>query len=144
MNFLLAAAESDFDPQHEFILQEWIPIHLGPLDLSVNKAVAYVWLGGLLTILLGVWLMRFGLALRPDRRQTTGEALYEAVQEQIAESSLPSKALHLWFPYVAALFLFIWVLNIVGFIPLPLSDEKFDLLVEVVRELGASLLARTK
>ena len=128
MSFLLAAAESDFDPQHEFILQEWIPIHVGPLDLSVNKAVAYVWLGGLLTILLGVWLMRFGLALRPDRRQTTGEALYEAVQEQIAESSLPSKALHLWFPYVAALFLFIWVLNIVGFIPLPLSDEKFDLL----------------
>ena len=89
MNFLLAAAESDFDPQHEFILQEWIPIHLGPLDLSVNKAVAYVWLGGLLTILLGVWLMRFGLALRPDRRQTTGEALYEAVQEQIASHRRP-------------------------------------------------------
>ena len=71
--------------------------------------------------------MRFGLSLRPDRRQTTGEAIYEAVQEQIAESSIPSKALHLWFPYVASLFLFIWVLNIVGFIPLPLSDEKFDL-----------------
>ena len=127
MNVLLAAAEGEFDPQHEFILQEWVPLHLGPLDLSINKAVAYVWLGGILTIALGIWLMRFGLALRPDRRQTTGEALYEAVQEQIAESSIPSKALHLWFPYVAALFLFIWVLNVVGFIPLPLSDEKFDL-----------------
>ena len=46
----LFAAESDFDPQHEFILQEWIPIHIGPLDMSVNKAVAYLWLGGLLTI----------------------------------------------------------------------------------------------
>ena len=126
MSLLLAASESDFDPQHEFVLQEWVPIHIGPLDLSVNKAVAYLWLGGLLTILLGIWLMRFGLSLRPDRRQTTGEAIYEAVQEQIAESSIPSKALHLWFPYVASLFLFIWVLNIVGFIPLPLSDEKFD------------------
>jgi F-type H+-transporting ATPase subunit a len=123
---LLFAAESDFDPQQEFILHEWIPIHIGPLDLSVNKAVAYVWLGGGLTILLGIWLMRFGLALRPDRRQTTGEAIYEAVQEQIAASSIPSKAIHLWFPYVASLFLFIWVLNIVGFVPLPLSDEKFD------------------
>jgi F-type H+-transporting ATPase subunit a len=126
VSLLLAASESDFDPQHEFILQEWIPIHLGPLDLSVNKAVAYLWLGGLLTILLGIWLMRFGLSLRPDRRQTTGEAIYEAVQEQIAESSISSKALHLWFPYVASLFLFIWILNIVGFIPLPLSDETFD------------------
>ena len=136
MSFLLAAAEGEFDPQHEFMLQEWIPLHLGPLDLSVNKAVAYLWLGGLLTILLGIWLMRFGLSLRPDRRQTTGEAIYEAVQEQIAESSLPSKALHLWFPYVASLFLFIWMLNIVGFIPLPLSDEKFDLFGARAADLG--------
>ncbi|MGH3015598.1 MAG: F0F1 ATP synthase subunit A, partial [Gaiellaceae bacterium] len=126
MSLLLAAAESDFDPQHEFILEEWIPLHLGPLDLSVNKAVAYIWLGGLATILLGVWLMRFGLSLRPNRRQTTGEVIYDLIQGQIAESSIPSKALHIWFPYVASLFLFIWVLNIIGFIPLPISNDTFD------------------
>ena len=34
--------------------------------------------------------------------------------------------MHRWFPYVASLFLFIWVVNMIGFIPLPLSDEKFD------------------
>ena len=130
------AAEGDFDPQHEFMLQEWIPIHIGPLDMSVNKAVAYLWVGGLVTILLGIWLMRFGLSLRPDRRQTTGEAIYELVQAQIAESSLPSKALRLWFPYVASLFLFIWVLNIVGFIPLPISDEKFDVFGVDAPDLG--------
>jgi F-type H+-transporting ATPase subunit a len=124
---LLAAAESDFDPQHEFILEEWIPLHLGPLDMSVNKAVVYIWLGGLATILLGVWLMRFGLSLRPNRRQTTGEAIYDLIQGQIAESSIPAKALHIWFPYVASLFLFIWVLNIIGFIPLPISNDTFDL-----------------
>jgi F-type H+-transporting ATPase subunit a len=124
---LLAAAESDFDPQHEFLLEEWIPLHLGPLDMSVNKAVVYLWIGGLATILLGIWLMRFGLSLRPDRRQTTGESIYELVQSQIAESSIPSKALHIWFPYVASIFLFIWVLNIVGFVPLPVSNDKFDL-----------------
>lgn len=126
MSPLLAAAESDFDPQHEFLLEEWIPIHLGPLDLSVNKAVVYVWLGGIATILLGVWLMRFGLSLRPNRRQTTGEAVYDLVQSQIAESSIPTKALHIWFPYVASLFLFIWVLNIIGFVPLPISNDTFD------------------
>ena len=126
MSLLLAAAESDFDPQHEFILEEWIPLHLGPLDMSVNKAVVYLWIGGLATILLGVWLMRFGLSLRPNRRQTTGESIYELVQAQIAESSLPSKAMRLWFPYVASLFLFIWVLNMVGFLPLPISNDTFD------------------
>jgi F-type H+-transporting ATPase subunit a len=125
MSVPLAAAE-DFQPQHEFELDPWIPLELGPLDMSINKAVVYLWVGAAVTIFLGIWLMRFGLSLRPARRQTTGEALYDLIQGQIAESSLPSKAIHLWFPYVASLFLFIWVLNIVGFIPLPISNEKFE------------------
>jgi F-type H+-transporting ATPase subunit a len=119
-------ADGEFAPQEVFTLHPGIPLELGPIDLSVNKAVAYLWLGGLLTILLGIWLMRFGLSLRPGRRQTTGEALYDLIQGQIAESSLPSKAISTWFPYVATLFLFIWILNMVGFIPLPLSDEHFE------------------
>jgi F-type H+-transporting ATPase subunit a len=121
----LAAAE-EFQPQHEFELDPWIPLELGPIDLSVNKAVVYLWVGAAATIFLGIWLMRFGLSLRPARRQTTGEALYELIQGQIAESSLPTKAIGLWFPYVASLFLFIWVLNLIGFIPLPISNETFD------------------
>jgi len=124
----LLAAASDFDPSHEFELHPWIDLQLGPIDLSVNKAVAYLWLGGLVTILFGIWVMRFGLSLRPDRRQTTGESIYELIQGQIAEGNLPRKAIGMWFPYVASLFLFIWILNLVGFIPLPLSDEKWHVL----------------
>ena len=63
----------------------------------------------------------------PDRRQTTGELIYEIAQTQIAEQGLPTKAINRWFPYVASLFLFIFVINFVGFIPLPLSDETFTL-----------------
>jgi F-type H+-transporting ATPase subunit a len=126
VTFRLAAEESEFQPQHEFELDPWIPLQLGPIDLSINKAVVYLWVGAAVTILLGIWLMRFGLSLRPARRQTTGEALYELIQGQIAESSLPSKAIGLWFPYVASLFLFIWVLNLVGFVPLPISNETFS------------------
>jgi F-type H+-transporting ATPase subunit a len=124
--FAQAAEEEEFSPEHEFVLEDWIPIQLGPIDLSVNKAVVYLWVGGLVAIFLGVWLMRFGLSLRPSRRQTTGEAVYELVQAQIAESSLPKKGIHLWFPYVAALFIFVWTLNMVGFIPLPISNDTFD------------------
>jgi F-type H+-transporting ATPase subunit a len=121
-SFVLAASD-DFKPQEEFELPAWIPIHLGPLDLSVNKAVVYLWVGAAVTILVGIWIMRFGLSLRPGRRQTTGEAIYDLIQGQIAESSLPSKAIGTWFPYVASLFLFIWILNLVGFVPLPISNE---------------------
>jgi F-type H+-transporting ATPase subunit a len=126
VSFRLAAAENEFQPQHEFELDPWIPLELGPIDLSINKAVVYLWVGAAVTILVGIWVMRFGLSLRPTRRQTTGEALYELIQGQIAESSLPSKAIHLWFPYVASLFLFIWILNLVGFVPLPISNETFS------------------
>jgi F-type H+-transporting ATPase subunit a len=135
MSFVFAA-EGDFDPQHEFLLEDWIPIHIGPLDMSVNKAVVYLWIGGLATIFVGIWLMRFGLSLRPGRRQTAGEAIYDLVQSQIAESSLPHKGLTRWFPYVASLFLFIWVLNIVGFIPLPISNDTYEVFGVNVPTLG--------
>jgi F-type H+-transporting ATPase subunit a len=118
-----ALARGKFDPTTEFEQHKWIPIHLGPLDLSVTKAVVYLLLGTALTILLGLFLMRAKLVLMPDRRQTIGEALYEVAQTQIAEQGLPSKAIGRWFPYVASLLLFIFTVNLIGFIPLPLTGE---------------------
>src|SRR5436189_4916809 len=118
-----AFARGKFDPTTEFRQHEWIPIHLGPLNLSITKAVAYLLLGTALTILLGLFLMRARLALLPDRRQTVGEALYEIAQVQVAEQGLPSKAIGRWFPYVTTLLLFIFVVNLIGFIPLPLTGE---------------------
>ncbi len=119
--------ENKFDPSHEWELHDWIPIHVGPINLSINKAVAYLLLGTLLTILIGWLTMRWRLSTEPDRRQTIGEWIYEIAQTQIAEQGLPTKAISRWFPYVASLALFIWVVNMIGFIPLPLSDEKFTL-----------------
>jgi F-type H+-transporting ATPase subunit a len=122
-----AFAKGEFHPEEEWDLHAWVSIHLGPLDLSINKAVAYLWLGALVTILLGILLMRVRLGVKPGRRQTVGEQLYEVAQVQVAEQGLPTKAIGLWFPYVASLMLFIWVVNMLGFIPLPLSDEKFHI-----------------
>ena len=62
---------------------------------------------------------------RPGRRQTIGEQIYEIAQTQVAEQGLPSKAIGRWFPYVATLMLFIWVVNMLGFIPLPLTGERW-------------------
>jgi F-type H+-transporting ATPase subunit a len=117
-----ALARGHFDPTTEFEQHEWIPIHLGPLNLSITKAVVYLFLGTAGTILLGLVLMR-GRTL--NRRQTVGEQIYEVAQVQVAEQGLPSKAIGRWFPYVASLMLFIWVLNMIGFIPLPLTGEKW-------------------
>jgi len=120
-----AFARGTFDPTTEFAQHDWIPIHLGPLDLSVTKAVAYLLLGTALTILLGIGLMRWRLGVRPGVRQTIGEQIYEVAQTQVAEQGLPSKAIGRWFPYVASLLLFIFVVNLLGFIPLPLTGETY-------------------
>ena len=127
----LAAAsngeEEEFDPSHEFELHAWIPIEIGPLDLSINKAVAYLFLGTAISILIGILLMRVRLGIEPDRRQTTGELIYDIAQSQIAEQGLPTRAIGRWFPYCASLLIFIWTLNMLSFIPLPLSDEKTEI-----------------
>jgi F-type H+-transporting ATPase subunit a len=119
------AGAATFNPADEFELKQWVSIHAGPIDLSINKAVVYLAISALVTMLLGIFLMRARLALLPSKRQTVGEALYELAQVQIAEQGLPSKAIGLWFPYVASLFLFVLVMNLIGFIPLPLTGEKY-------------------
>jgi F-type H+-transporting ATPase subunit a len=120
-----AFARGTFDPTKEFEQHEWVPIHLGPLNLSITKAVVYLMLGTVVTILLGLWLMRWRLSERPGPRQTVGESIYEVAQTQIAEQGLPTKAMGRWFPYVASLLLFIFVVNLLGFIPLPITGETY-------------------
>jgi F-type H+-transporting ATPase subunit a len=126
---LLAPAQAfakDFDPSEEFKLNPWISIHLGPLDMSINKAVVYLLLATVLTCALGIFTMRFRFGGgKVGRRQTFGEIIYDVAQNQIAESNLPHKAIKLWFPYVTTLMLFIWVINLLGFLPLPLSGQTY-------------------
>jgi len=115
-----AFARGKFDPSTEFEQHDWVSIHLGSLDLSITKAVVYLFIGAGLTMLLGITLMRVRM---PGRRQAVGEMIYEVAQTQVAEQGLPTKAIGRWFPYVATLMLFIWVVNMLGFIPLPLTGE---------------------
>jgi F-type H+-transporting ATPase subunit a len=116
-----AFARGSFDPTTEFEQKEWVPIHLGPLNLSITKAVVYLMLGTLVTILIGLVFMR----AKGGRRQAFGEQIYEIAQVQVAEQGLPTKAIGRWFPYVATIMLFIWVVNMLGFIPLPLTGERW-------------------
>jgi F-type H+-transporting ATPase subunit a len=121
-----APAKGEFHPEEEFELHRWGPeLAIGPIDLSLNKAVVYLLLGSLLTCLLGIFLMRTRLGTQPGVRQTVGEMVYDIAQTQVAEQGLPTKAIGRWFPYVATLMLFIWVINMLGFIPLPLTGERW-------------------
>jgi len=120
-----AFARGTFDPTKEFEQKEWVPIHLGPLNLSITKAVAYLMLASLLTIAFGLFFMRTKAGRKAGRRETVGEMVYEIAQTQVAEQGLPTKAIGRWFPFVATLMLFIFMVNFLGFIPLPLTGETY-------------------
>ena len=123
-----APEESEFDPSHEWDLQTWGPeLKIGPIDMSLNKAVAYLLLGTAVSIVIGIVFMRVKPGRGPNRRQALGETIYEVAQVQVAEQGLPTKAIGRWFPYVATLMVFIWTVNMLGFIPLPLSDERWEI-----------------
>jgi F-type H+-transporting ATPase subunit a len=69
--------------------------------------------------------MRWRVSNIPTRRQTFGEVIYDVAQTQVAETGLPSKAIALWFPYCATIMLFIFVVNLIGFLPLPFTGETY-------------------
>jgi F-type H+-transporting ATPase subunit a len=122
---LLAA--SDFNPVSEFTDFINSPYVNLPLGLDINKAVIYIWMSGALAIGLTLLVVRRGLKVRPDRTQTAAEAIYDLAYTQIAKAGLPQEGMRLWFPYVASAFMFIWMMNLIGFIPLPFGSEKVDI-----------------
>ncbi len=120
-----SAADKKFSVVDEFTLKDWVSIHLGPLDLSINRAVVYLLLGALLSIVIGIVTMRWRLKVVAGTRQTFGEVIYDIAQTQVAETGLPTKAMPIWFPYVATIMIFIFVVNLLGFIPLPITGQTY-------------------
>jgi F-type H+-transporting ATPase subunit a len=119
----LAASEPKTDPTKEFILQPWIEIpKIGPIDLSITKAVFYLIVSTAI-LLAGALLVARHLKLHPKRLQAFVEIIYDFSESQIGRASLPGKTYTTWFPYLATLFLFIWINNMISYLPLPVDTE---------------------
>jgi F-type H+-transporting ATPase subunit a len=120
--------KTDFNPVTEFTDFIDHPYVNLPLGLDINKAVVYLWMAAALAIALTMLVTRRGLNLRPGGGQTAAEVVYDVCQQQIAKAGLPQEGMRIWFPYVATAFVFIWMMNLIGFIPLPFGDEHVDIL----------------
>ena len=126
---LLGSSGKDeaFKPQNEFKLDSWISLHLGPIDMSINKAVLYLFLGAGLTIAAWLYIAN-RMQQRPNRVQTAVETLYQLMKGNIAEGNMDRRMAAKWFTFVGTLFLFIWFSNLIGYLPLPTNTEhKVDL-----------------
>ena len=109
----------EFQPQNEFKLDTWIDLP-GPFD--INKAVMYLVIAGILTCVTMLWIAR-RMQARPNRVQTAVEVLFSLMRDNITRGNLDDKMAKKYFPFIGALFLFIWFNNLIGYIPLPTNTE---------------------
>ena len=122
--FPSAGRNNEFKPQNEFKLDPWVSIKLGPLDLSINKAVLYLALAAALTIATMLYIANRMKQAHPNRMQTAVELSYTFIRDQIAGPSLDRRMAQKWFAFIGTLFLFIWFSNLLGYIPLPTNTEE--------------------
>ena len=106
----------------ERILHTWesaehswvVPLHLGPIDVSLNKAVWFLFLGVAITFLI-LFVGSRMLKNRPGAYQVIVEEIYgfgrNNLGGQVGEEGRK------WFPYTLSLFVFLLVLNIIGLFP---------------------------
>jgi F-type H+-transporting ATPase subunit a len=111
-----------FQPQEEFRLNPWIEIHVGGLDMSINKAVFYLFLAAIATTTTMVYIAR-RMKDRPNRVQTAIEVAYDMTRKNITSQNMSQPMASKWFAFVATLFFFIWFSNMLGYLPLPTNTE---------------------
>ena len=117
-----SAGKNDvYQPQDEFKLDPWISIKLGGLDLSINKAVLYLFLAAAVTTITMVWIAK-RMQQKPNNVQTAVEAAYDLTNSNITRGNMDPKMAAKWFPFVATLFFFIWFSNMIGYLPLPTNS----------------------
>jgi F-type H+-transporting ATPase subunit a len=117
----------EFQPQEEFRLTPWVDIHIGGLDLSINRAVFYLFLACVLTTAVMVYIAR-RMQQKPNKVQTATETLYDLTYNTITRGNMSREMSLKWFPFVGTLFFFIWISNLLGYIPLPTNThEKVDI-----------------
>ena len=111
--------DTSYQPQDEFKLHNYVNLGL----LSINQAVIYLFLAGILTCATMIYVAR-RMQQRPNRVQTLVELIYQGLQNNIVGTSMDRRMATRWFPFVATLALFIFFSNLVGFIPLPTNTAE--------------------
>jgi F-type H+-transporting ATPase subunit a len=113
----------EFKPQNEFKLDPWVNLKVAGIDLSINKAVLYIFLACAITAGTMIWIAK-RMQERPNRVQTLVEGAYDLTYTQISKGNMPSATAAKYFPFVATLFFFIWFSNMLGYIPLPTNTHE--------------------
>jgi F-type H+-transporting ATPase subunit a len=113
---------NDYKPQNEFKLDPWVELKLGPIDMSLNKAVLYLLIAAALTC----WTMTYiakRMREKPNNVQTAVESAYDLAFNNITRGNMDAGMAAKWFPVIGTLFFFILFSNLIGYLPLPTNTE---------------------
>lgn len=113
----------DFKPQNEFKLDPWVELKIGPIDMSINKAVLMLVLAASLTVLTLVWIGR-RMQAKPNRIQFVIESAYGLLNDFVTRQNIKNdKVASRWFGFLLTLFFFVWFSNVLGYFPMPVNTE---------------------
>jgi len=121
LNTAFALAQMNPEKLREKIIHTWtagqhvlVELSLFGLDISITKAVLFLWIGTVVTFLLLFFGSR-ALKNRPGAYQVIVEEIYgfgsNSLAGQMGEGGKK------WFPYTLSLFMFVLVLNLIGLVP---------------------------
>jgi F-type H+-transporting ATPase subunit a len=108
----------EFKPQNDFKLDTWIDLGV----MSINKAVLYIVIATALTCITMIYVAK-RMTDRPNKIQTAVELAFTGMRDNITRGNMDDKMAAKWFPFIGALFLFIWFSNMIGYLPLPTNTE---------------------
>jgi F-type H+-transporting ATPase subunit a len=108
----------EFKPQNDFKLDKWVDLGI----FSINKAVLYIVIATALTCITMIYVAK-RMTDRPNKVQTAVEAAFTLMRDNITRGNMDDKMAAKWFPFIGALFLFIWFSNMIGYLPLPTNTE---------------------
>ncbi|MEO1280987.1 MAG: F0F1 ATP synthase subunit A [Pseudomonadota bacterium] len=103
-------------PIEQFEIKEYFPIEVFGLNASFTNSSLYMVIAVALISLFLILAMG-GRSLVPTRIQSVAELIYEFVRDTVRENVGP-KGMQ-FFPLVFSLFIFVFVLNLLGMIPIP-------------------------
>ena len=120
----MSEAAGGFTPTEEFesaikpltIGGKTLEFHIGPVDMSISKAVVYLWIAAIIVAAF-CYIIARGARVLPKRKQVAFEALYEYVRDNLVGAVMHGKIAVAWFPYILSLFLFVLISNLIGLVP---------------------------
>ena len=118
----LALAQLSREELQKEILKTWaeakeawvIPLHIGPVDISINKTIWFLWIGAAVTFLV-LFIGSRLLKNRPGAYQVIVEEIYGFGRKWIGGQM--GEEAQKWMPYTLSLFVFLLTLNLIGLIP---------------------------